>query len=80
MLTTIPLGFIKSGEDGKSMCENFTKIYEDFVINQNKIFLTTDNCKIRTLSLGSSNKTFIDHLKVWTERKKINFEPNIKWI
>lgn len=45
-LTTIPLGYLNCIEDGKSILENFKIIYEDFTIDQNKLFFTPDNCKV----------------------------------
>lgn len=79
-LTTIPLGFINCGESGKLMLEKFTTIYEDFAIDQNKLFITTDNCKELIQYVGSSNKTFIDHMKIWSVKKKIEFNPKMNWI
>lgn len=42
-LKTIGLGFVKCQADGKSMAEQFIDIYERFNIEQDKLFITSDN-------------------------------------
>lgn len=42
-LKTIGLGFVKCQADGKSMAEQFIDIYERFNIEQDKLFIISDN-------------------------------------
>lgn len=43
-IKTVGLGFARCQADGESMAKEFIKVYERFNIQQNTLFITSDNC------------------------------------